>query len=52
MNIRQAIFDNDDDEDYIVQVNMEICDVRDEFEKLLNQDFYNNTFAFWSVWGV
>lgn len=48
----EFIFDDDDDEEYIDQVNMEICDVRDEFEKLLNQDFDNNTFVFWSVWGL
>lgn len=43
---------DDNEESNFEKVTIEICDTRDEFEKLLNQDFENNTIVYWEVMGV
>ena len=52
--MRRFDFNSNDDneESNFEKVTIEICDTRDEFEKLLNQDFENNTIVYWEVMGV
>ena len=43
---------DDNEESNFEKVTIEICDTRDEFKKLLNQYFENNTIVYWEVMGV
>lgn len=42
---------DDNEESNFEKVTIEICDTRDEFKKLLNQDFENNIIVYWEVMG-
>lgn len=41
------IYGEDDEEILLKKAEEEICDTRDRFEELLNQDFENNTLVYW-----